>query len=78
MLGSRKDLPHGNESVTKCLFVSIKAREKEYEEFLSDQDGQVCKEMSEEWQQYCEKKAQPCEPEISPMMRFKYRGKLLG
>ena len=35
-----------------CVLVSIKAREKEYEEFLSDQDGQVLKEMSEEWQQY--------------------------
>ena len=35
-----------------CMIVSIKAREKEYEEFLSDQDGQVWKEVSEEWQQY--------------------------
>ena len=32
-----------------CMLVSIKAREKEYEEFLSDQDNQVWKEMSEEW-----------------------------
>ena len=35
-----------------CMLVSIKAREKEYGEFLSDQDSQVWKEMSEEWQQY--------------------------
>ena len=35
-----------------CTLVSSKAREKEYEEFLSDQDNQVWKEMSEEWQQY--------------------------
>ena len=35
-----------------CMLVSIKAREKEYEEFLTDQGGQVWKEMSEEWQQY--------------------------
>ena len=34
-----------------CMLVSRKAREKEYEEFLSDQDGQVWKEVSEEWQQ---------------------------
>ena len=31
-----------------CMLVSIKAREKEYEEFLSDHDSQVWKEMSEE------------------------------
>ena len=35
-----------------CMIVSIKAREKEYDEFLSDQDSQMWKEMSEEWQQY--------------------------
>ena len=35
-----------------CMLVSIKAREKKYEEFLSDVDNQVWKEMSEEWQQY--------------------------
>ena len=35
-----------------CVLVSVKAREKEYEEFLSYQDGQVLKDMSEEWQQY--------------------------
>ena len=35
-----------------CVLVSMKARQKEYEEFLSDQDGQVWKEMSQEWQQY--------------------------
>ena len=39
-------------SQSACMLVSIKAREKECEEFLSDQDGQVWKEMSEEWQQY--------------------------
>ena len=41
-----------------CMPVSINAREKEYEEFLSDQDGQVWKEMS----QY------PIEKEESPAM----------
>ena len=42
------------------MLVSIKAREKEYEEFLSGQDNQVWKEMSEEWQQYLmEKEARP-------------------
>ena len=35
-----------------CMLVSIKAREKEYEEFLSGQDSQVWKEMSEDWKQY--------------------------
>ena len=35
-----------------CMLVSMMAREKEYEEFLSDQDNQVWKEMSEEWQKY--------------------------
>ena len=35
-----------------CMLVSIQAREKEYDEFLSDQDNQVWKEMPEEWQQY--------------------------
>ena len=35
-----------------CMLASIKALEKEYEEFLSDQDNQVWKEMSEECQQY--------------------------
>ena len=35
-----------------CMVVSIKAREKEYEEFLSDLDNQVWKEMLEEWQRY--------------------------
>ena len=34
------------------MLVSMKAREKEYAEFLSHQDGQVWKEMSEECQQY--------------------------
>ena len=38
--------------LSACMLVSIKAREKECEEFLSDQDNQVWKEMSEEWQQY--------------------------
>ena len=35
-----------------CTHASTKARNKENEEFLSDQDNQVWKEMSEEWQQY--------------------------
>ena len=28
-----------------CMFVSMEVLEKKYEEFLSDQDGQVWKEM---------------------------------
>ena len=39
-------------SQSACMLVSIKAREKEYEEFLSDPDNQVWKEMSEERQRY--------------------------
>ena len=39
-------------SQSACMLVSIKGREMEYEEFLSHQDGQKRKEMSEEWQQY--------------------------
>ena len=35
-----------------CMFVSTKARENEYEEYLSDLDNQVWKEVSEEWQRY--------------------------
>ena len=35
-----------------CMLVSIKARDMEYDEFLSDLDNQVWKEMSEERQQY--------------------------
>ena len=34
-----------------CMLVYIKSREKEYEEFLSDQDNPVWKELSE-FQQY--------------------------
>ena len=47
-----------------CMFVSMKAREKECEEFLSYQDDQVWNELSEEWYQYLteKKKAQPCDP----------------
>ena len=32
-----------------CMLVSIKAREKEYEEFLAVQNSQLWKEMSEAW-----------------------------
>ena len=39
-----------------CMLVSMRAREKVYEEFLSYQDGQIRKEMSEEWQQYLTEK----------------------
>ena len=39
-----------------CMLVSTKAREKGYEEFLSYQDGQIWKEMSEECQQYLTEK----------------------
>ena len=33
------------ESQNVCMIVSIKAREKDYDEFLADQDGKVWKEM---------------------------------
>ena len=39
-----------------CMLVSMKAREKEYEEFLSYQDDRVWNEMSEEWQKIPEGK----------------------
>ena len=63
-----------------CVLVSVKAREKEYEEFLFDQDNQVWKGISEEWQKYLMGK------EESPATRTKgvpnsatdHRGKLLG
>ena len=35
-----------------CLLVSMKPQEEEHEEFLSDLDNQVWKEMSEERQRY--------------------------
>ena len=39
-----------------CTIVPMRARENEYEEFLSCQDEQVWKELSEEWQQYLKEK----------------------
>ena len=39
-------------SQSACMLVSIEAREKEYEELLSDPGNQVWKEMSEEWQRH--------------------------
>ena len=57
---------------SSCTLVSMKAREKEYEEFLSSQDGQVWKEMSEESRQYLKEKEES--PAVSsrhePMMTF--------
>ena len=51
------DLPHGDERVKKCLFACVhNSARREYEEFLSDQDGHTWKEMSEEWQQYLREK----------------------
>ena len=38
------------------MIVSLKSREREYDEFLSDQDSQIWKEMSKEWQQYLREK----------------------
>ena len=35
-----------------CMLVSTKAREKEFEEFPSDQETEVWKGISEEWQKY--------------------------
>ena len=49
-------LTERKELQSACTLVSMKAREKEYEEFLSYQDDQVWKEMSEEWQQYLTEK----------------------
>ena len=47
------DLREGDESVTECLYACFhKGARKKYEEFLSDVDNKVWKEMSEEWQQY--------------------------
>ena len=44
-----------------CMLVSRKARGKEYEEFLSYQDGQVWKEMSEEFAKIPDgKRREPC------------------
>ena len=34
-----------------CMLVYIEVRIKQYEEFLFYQDGQIWKEMSQEWQQ---------------------------
>ena len=39
-----------------CMLVSMWAREKKYEEFLSYQNDQVCNELSEEWPQYLKEK----------------------
>ena len=39
-------------SQSASMLVSTVAQEKEYEEFLADQDNQMWKEMSEEWNQY--------------------------
>ena len=46
MIGSRMDLLHGDESVTERLHDCVhKGARKENEEFLSDQDGQVWKNV---------------------------------
>ena len=43
------------------MLVSIKARENEYEEFWSDLDNQVWKEMSEEFAKIPDgKRREPC------------------
>ena len=57
----------------EALQCVLKAREKEYEEFLSDRDDQVWKEMSEEWQRYLmgKKKALPCDQKMCPTERLK-------
>ena len=39
-----------------CTLVPMRARENEHEEFLSCQDEQVWKDLSEEWQQYLKEK----------------------
>ena len=35
-----------------CVLNSTKARERQYEELLSDLDNQVWKELSDDWQRY--------------------------
>ena len=42
-----------------CMLVSMRAREKEYEEFLSYEDGQLWNEMSEEWKQCLNERRKP-------------------
>ena len=39
-----------------CMLVSMRARAKEHEEFLSYQDERVWNELSEKWQQYQKEK----------------------
>ena len=59
-----------------CMLVSIKSREKENEEFLSDPNDQVWKEMSEERQ----RGRKPC-PVIKRCVQqsdWNHRGKTLG
>ena len=41
-----------NASQNACMIVSMKAREKAYDEFLSNQDSQVWQGVPKEWQQY--------------------------
>ena len=63
-----------------CMLVSIKARAKEFEEFLSDLDNQVWKDMSEEWQRYLVgKRRKPSHvSQDVPNRTTKHRGKLPG
>ena len=63
-----------------CMLVSMKAREKEYEEFLFYQDDQVWKEMSEEWQQYLTEKRRKPSPVIKAWANdtIQHRGRWLG
>ena len=44
-------LTEKKELQSACMLMSMKAREKEYEEFLSYKDDQVWNELSEEKQQ---------------------------
>ena len=54
-----------------CMRISVMAREQQYEEILSDLDGQVWEELSDDWQK---KKVPPCEPKRwSPKMRRRSR-----
>ena len=51
-----------------CMLTSLRARERQYEELLSDLDNLVWKELSDGWQNICwkKKKAPPCEPMLCP------------
>ena len=46
-----------------CVLTSVWAKEWQYEDFLTDLDNQVWRDLSEHWQKY------PSEKEESPALR---------